>query len=489
MSLQNNFSDPFLDENYILIKLLGTGGFGRAYLAKSKKTQETVVIKDVELMHLDEKPRKYMEQEGFILQKLSHPNIVKCIDSRIINEKAYIIMEYADDGDLKLKIKEHQQSKIPIKVENILNWFIEICEAINYIHSKNIIHRDLKPNNIFLMKNNHIKLGDFGIARIFNANESVETQIGTQPYFSPQMVKGEPYDYKTDIWDLGVILYEMVNFKNPFEAKGMHGMLMNIVNGKINKIEKKSFPNELIDLIYKILKVDPLERPEIKDIVNTCREILEKIEKENKEKENKENDEKKNENDKEKKEIKNMINKIYDNGKYEGEMKNDKREGYGKFEYKNGDIYEGYWENDLRNGKGTLIYKCGNKYEGEWKNDFKEGQNSKFYYNNKNIYEGEFKKNLRYGKGKLIYNNGDIYEGEFKDNEMEGKGILKKENGDFYEGEWKNGEFDGKGKYKYKNGDIYEGEFEDGYKNGKGILIKANGEKTEGKWENDEFIN
>jgi NIMA (never in mitosis gene a)-related kinase len=151
MSLQNNFSDPFLDENYILIKLLGTGVFGRAYLAKSKKTQETVVIKEVELMHLDEKPRKYMEQEGFILQKLSHPNIVKYIDSKIINEKAYIVMEYANDGNLILKIKEHKQKNIPFKEENILNWFIEICDAINYIHSQKIIHRDLKPNNIFLM--------------------------------------------------------------------------------------------------------------------------------------------------------------------------------------------------------------------------------------------------------------------------------------------------------------------------------------------------
>ena len=161
------FSDTFLDENYTLIKVLGAGGFGRAYLAQSKSTKEFVVIKDVDLMDLEEKPRQLMEQEGFILQKLSHPNIVKCIDTKIINEKAYIIMEYADDGDLKLKINEHKQKNIPFKEETILNWFIEICEAINYIHSNKIIHRDLKPNNIFLMKDNHIKLGDFGICKSF----------------------------------------------------------------------------------------------------------------------------------------------------------------------------------------------------------------------------------------------------------------------------------------------------------------------------------
>ena len=328
-----SFSDAFLDENYNLIKVLGSGGFGRAYLAQSKKTQETVVIKDVELTDMDEKPRKLMEQEGFILQKLSHPNIVKCIDSRIINNKAYIIMEYADDGDLKIKIKQHQQKNIPFKEENILNWFIEICEAINYIHKQKIIHRDLKPNNIFLMKNNHIKLGDFGIARILKPNEAqANTQIGTQLYLSPEIVKGEPYDYRTDIWDLGVILYEMINFKNPFEGKGMHGLYMNIVNGKITKIDNKNVSKELIDLIYKILKVNPLQRPEIKDIIKKCKEILEKIKKE-KEKENKEI----------KKNIK-IKNKKYVNGDYEGEMEGDKRQGKGIFNYKNGDKYEGNWE-------------------------------------------------------------------------------------------------------------------------------------------------
>ena len=320
-----SFSDSFLDEHYTLIKVLGAGGFGRAYLAASKSTKEFVVIKDVDLMDLEEKPRKLMEQEGFILQKLSHPNIVKCIDTQIINEKAYIIMEYADDGDLKLKINEHKQKNIPFKEETILNWFIEICEAINYIHSQKIIHRDLKPNNIFLMKDNHIKLGDFGIARVLQESEAVaNTQIGTQPYLSPEMVKGEPYDYRTDIWDLGIILYEMIYFKNPFEAKAIHAMYMNIVSGKIGKMEKKNISNELIELIRTILRVNPLERPEIKVIVGKCKEILEKIKKENEEKENKENDE-------EKKEINNMKIKQYDNGEYKGEIVDDKREGYGEF--------------------------------------------------------------------------------------------------------------------------------------------------------------
>ena len=152
------------------------------------------------------------------------------------------------------------------------------------------------------MKNNHIKLGDFGIARILNPHEiNANTQIGTHSYLSPEIVDGKNYDYKTDIWDLGIILYEMINFKNPFEVKNIIGMYKNIVNGKIHIINNKNVSNELIDLIYKILKVNPNERPEIKDIIYECKEILEKIKKVNENKENKENDIKKDDNDKEKK--------------------------------------------------------------------------------------------------------------------------------------------------------------------------------------------
>ncbi len=275
------FSDSFLDENYTLIKKLGEGGYGSVYLAQSKKSQESVAIKVVDLKDLEEEDRQLMEQEGIILQKLSHPNIIKCYETKIINDKAYNIMEYADDGDLQLKINEHKKKNIPFKEETILNWFIEICEAINYIHSNKIIHRDLKPNNIFLMKDNHIKLGGFSNAIVLKDDETfANTQIGTPPYLSPEIVKGELYDYRTDIWDLGIILYEMINFKNPFQAKTQSAIYMNIVGGKIGKMENKTVSNELIELIYTILKVNPLERPEIKDIVGKCKEILEKIKKE-----------------------------------------------------------------------------------------------------------------------------------------------------------------------------------------------------------------
>ena len=131
------------------------------------------------------------------------------------------------------------------------------------------------------MKDNHIKLGGFSIAKVLKDDEtSANAQIGTQDYFAPEIVNGENYDYRIDIWDLGIILYEMINFKKPFQAKGVAKMLNNIVNGKINEIENKTVSNELIELIYTILKVNPLERPEIKDIVGKCKEILEKIKKE-----------------------------------------------------------------------------------------------------------------------------------------------------------------------------------------------------------------
>ena len=472
------FKDTFLDSKYNLIKNLGSGAYGCIYLSESKETKEKFAIKIIELEYLSDKERQLMEQETNMLLQFNHPNIIKCYESKILENKAYIIMEYADEGDLKSLIDKNIKNKTFFQEKILLNYFIELCEAINYIHNKNIIHRDLKPNNILIM-NNHIKLGDFGFARQLSIDEKfIETILGTQFYFSPEIINGKMYNKKSDIWALGIILYEIITLKYPFPKGNIMLTFQKISNGEINEIKNTNFSKELIDLIYKILKVNPDERIDIKDIILICKDILEKI----KNKEENEEIEKINN-------INNKKNIKYTNGEYIGEIKEKKREGYGIFKYNNEDQYEGEWKNDLRNGKGVLNYKCGNIYKGEWKNDMKEGKNSIFYYNNGNIYEGDFYKNLRFGKGKMTFNNGNIYEGDFKDNEMEGNGILKMANGDFYEGEWKNGEFNGKGIYKYNNGDMYEGEFKNGNKNGKGIFIYSNGEKIEGKWENDEFRN
>ena len=119
-------------------------------------------------------------------------------------------MEYADGGDLQSKIKAAREEKKYLSEDEILNIFTQICLAIKHLHDRKILHRDLKSQNIFLTKAGIVKLGDFGIAKVLShTKENVQTIVGTPYYLSPEIVENKPYNHKSDIWSLGILLYEM----------------------------------------------------------------------------------------------------------------------------------------------------------------------------------------------------------------------------------------------------------------------------------------
>ena len=185
-----------------------------------------------------------------------------------------------------------------------------------------------------------------------------------------------------------------------------------------------------------------------------------------------------------------------DKGIYIGELKNTYiswiKEGKGIFYYYKDDIYErikyeGDWKDDQRDGKGILYWKKGGKYEGDFKNDIREGKGIIYCYNG-DRYEGELKNNKFEGKGIFYFNNGGRYEGDWKNGNKEGKGIMYYNNGDKYDGYWEKDLMEGKGIYYYKNGDRYDGEWKNGIKEGSGILYYKNGNKKEGIWKNDKLL-
>ena len=251
---------------YKKISELGQGAYGTAYLVQDKKYKQYYVMKTIPLKKLNEKERKDALKEASILQNLDHPNIIKfqevflCKNPNSLN----IITEYADGGDLNKKIER----KIPFKEDLILDWFIQICLALNHVHSKRIIHRDIKAQNIFLTKNGIVKLGDFGISKSLTCSfELARTVIGTPYYLSPEIVKNSPYSFKTDVWSLGVLLYQMCALKMPFDADSLPNL-----SKKILKAEYKEIPNNYSDnlknLIRSLLQVEPKNRPTVKEILS-----------------------------------------------------------------------------------------------------------------------------------------------------------------------------------------------------------------------------
>ena len=147
--------------------------------------------------------------------------------------------------------------------------------------------------------------------------------------------------------------------------------------------------------------------------------------------------------------------------RYEGEWKEDKRCGFGKILYANGDRYEGEWLDNLRHGQGKFYYTNGNFYEGEWLDDLKHGQ-GKFYYTNGNFYEGGWLSNKKEGVGTYIFANGTRYDGELKNDKINGRGICHYADGEVYEGKWLDGKWHGKGKRSLQDGTVQDGYFENG---------------------------
>lgn len=250
---------------YEIVRILKKGGFGCAQLVKSKSTNTLYVIKEIELDQSLEDENKSVLQEVKILDVLRHPNIIGFVDYFLVDNKLQIVMEYAAKGDLQDLINK-QHGKL-FSEEQIIEWFYSTCKALTLCHQKNILHRDIKPLNIFLMEDGTVKLGDFGIARILSKSSSfATTKIGTISYFSPELFEDDSYSKPSDIWALGVTLYQLCALKMPFEGKTDAAIMRSILMKDPTPIPS-SFSPKLNELILLMLQKEPNDRPIISTIL------------------------------------------------------------------------------------------------------------------------------------------------------------------------------------------------------------------------------
>eukprot|EP00929_Paragymnodinium_shiwhaense_P113612 TRINITY_DN81896_c0_g1_i2.p1 TRINITY_DN81896_c0_g1~~TRINITY_DN81896_c0_g1_i2.p1 ORF type:complete len:974 (-),score=149.96 TRINITY_DN81896_c0_g1_i2:108-3029(-) len=246
---------------------IGRGQYASAQLVRESATGVQYVAKCISLAALNEHDQDMAHQEVFLLQTLAHPYIVAYRDSFLIEgaNTLVIVMEHCEDGDLRKAIKEKAKANEYFPEDQIMTWFVQLCLALQYTHSEKVLHRDLKTSNIFL-KGGAVKLGDFGISRVLEGTtEAAVTIVGTPYYMSPEVCRSEPYSWKSDIWALGCVLYELCMLKHAFESSSLLGLVYKIVSDHYEPIPS-IYSSQLNDLIRQLLMKSAESRPSINDI-------------------------------------------------------------------------------------------------------------------------------------------------------------------------------------------------------------------------------
>mmetsp|Transcript_28141 Transcript_28141/g.45600 ORF Transcript_28141/g.45600 Transcript_28141/m.45600 type:complete len:908 (+) Transcript_28141:221-2944(+) len=254
---------------YEQMEMIGKGSFGKVFKVRDREDRKIYVVKKLKFSDDTESEREAALSEVEVLSQLHHPNIVQYRES-FWDSKDHlcIVMGYCENGDLHEKIQEAVQTSYKFPEEQVLDWFVQMCLAIQYIHSKKIVHRDLKSKNIFLTANNMVKLGDFGIAKALQGTmDMATTLIGSPYYMSPEMCQNRPYNYKSDIWALGCVLYELCTLKHAFTAQHFPGMVLKILRGSYPPIPT-TYSQGLRDLVATMLSKQPEQRPSVTAILN-----------------------------------------------------------------------------------------------------------------------------------------------------------------------------------------------------------------------------
>ncbi|KAG2448901.1 hypothetical protein HYH02_006249 [Chlamydomonas schloesseri] len=207
-------------------------------------------------------------REAQLLDSLDHPNIIRYRESFVDKDGSLcIVTSFCEEGDLFNRIRKKAAAKEYFTEDEVMNMFVQIASAISYIHSKRVLHRDLKTQNIFIAKGGIIKLGDFGISKVLERTDSFATTVtGTPYYMAPEICTNQPYTYKSDIWSLGCVLYELCTLRHAFAADSLLSLVYQIVRGNFPPIPTDQFSNGLSDLVNRLLWRDPATRPSLSEV-------------------------------------------------------------------------------------------------------------------------------------------------------------------------------------------------------------------------------
>ncbi|MFC2094201.1 protein kinase [Bacteroidota bacterium] len=247
--------------HYKILEKLGGGGMGVVYKARDTKLDRTVALKFLPPhLHLDEEAEQRFISEAKAASSFDHPNICTIYEiNKTDEDQIYIAMACYERESLKEKLNNG-----PLKIDEITDYSIQIAKGLERAHEAGITHRDIKPANIMITNHGEVKILDFGLAKSLNdpGITKIGSTIGTASYMSPEQAKGTEVNHQSDIWSLGVVMYQMITGSAPFKGDYEQAVIYSILNEEPVPISEQSqnCPQLLIDIVNKCLKKNPSDR-------------------------------------------------------------------------------------------------------------------------------------------------------------------------------------------------------------------------------------
>ena len=256
---------------YFRERILGRGSFGCTWTVLRASDRKRFAMKVLDLSKMSSNAHMRCRTEVTCLANCEHFNIVQFVEDTQINGHVLIVMEHCDAGDLHHQIRYRAQQKQRLSERDTLLIFVQLCLAMEHIHSRRMLHRDVKSANVLLSTQGLVKLGDFGLSRAFDntvSGEVAKTFCGTPYYLAPEVWRRQKYGSKADVWAMGVVLYEMVVGTYPFLGSSIEELKRQTLECDVPAIPS-SCSTQLQQLIRGMLCKDPVKRMNVMDVLQT----------------------------------------------------------------------------------------------------------------------------------------------------------------------------------------------------------------------------